>query len=97
MGIAPSAHPSPLGVLGGDAAGFPNGRRLGDDVTDIELRALAGGTVLTPDFNSAPNNILGDGVNKNDLPFLARFPYVATPHQGYDHTHHAVGSTTTCC
>ena len=41
--------------------------------------------VLTPDFNRSPNNILGDGVNKNDRAFLARFPYVGTPHQGYDH------------
>jgi len=41
-------------VLGGDLAGFPNGRRLADDVTDIELRALAG--VLVKGFNIAPNN-----------------------------------------
>jgi hypothetical protein len=42
-------------------AGFPNGRRLADDTPDIELRALAGGTPFTPDFNIAPNNKLGDG------------------------------------
>ena len=62
MGIAPSKTPSPLGLLGGDNDGFPNGRRLADDAPDIELRALAGGTPFTPDFNIAPNNKLGDGV-----------------------------------
>ena len=89
--IPPSGHPSPLGVLGGDTAGFPNGRRLADDVTDIELRALAGATPFTPQFNKAPNNLLGDGVDINDKPFLSTFPYVASPWQGYDATHHNVG------
>jgi hypothetical protein len=95
MAIPPTKKPNPLGVLGGDLAGFPNGRRLADDSTDVELRALAGATPFTPDFNVAPNNQLGDGVNENDKPFLDQFPYVATPHQGYDHQHHARGSTTT--
>jgi hypothetical protein len=89
--IPPSAHPSALGVLGGDTGGFPNGRRLADDVTDIELRALAGATPFTPQFNKSPNNILGDGVDTNDKPFLTTFPYEASPWQGYDHTHHRVG------
>jgi len=83
----------PMGVLAGDNAGFPNGRRLVDDVVDIALRALAGATPFTPPFNKVPNNSLGDGVNANDRPFLSAFPYVATPHQGYEHTHHKVGST----
>src|SRR5215216_7234297 len=82
MGIPPTRNPSPLGVLGGDNAGFPNGRRLADDSTDVELRALAGGTPFTPDFNIAPNNKLGDGVNTNDTPFLDQFPYVGTPTRG---------------
>ncbi len=73
-----------LGLLAGQNDGFPNGRRLGDDVLDIELRALAGGTPFTPDFNRAPNNALTDGVDANDVSFLAQFPYVAPPHQGYD-------------
>jgi hypothetical protein len=89
--IPPSAKPNPLGVLGGDNAGFPNGRRLADDVTDIELRALAGATPFTAPFNKAPNNLLGDGVDANDKPFLPAFPYEASPWQGYDHTHHRVG------
>ena len=52
VAIPPSASPNPLGVLGGDNAGFPNGRRVGDDVTDVALRVMAGATPLTPDFNS---------------------------------------------
>jgi len=90
--IAPSAAVGAgnrLGVLAGDLAGFPNGRRLEDDVVDIELRAFAQGygaflhTVLGLP-NKSPNNLLGDGVDANDKPFLAHFPYVAPPHQGYD-------------
>ena len=73
---------SSLGLLGGDVAGFPNGRRVGDDVTDIALRAVAGGTPFTPDTNKAPNNELGDGVDRNDVPYLSAFPYVALPHSG---------------
>ncbi len=103
MAIAPT-HPvgqgDPLGVLNGDLAGFPNGRRLEDDVTDVELRAVADGygSLLHGLFglpNHSPNNQLGDGVNGNDVPFLPHFPYVGTPHQGYEHEHHLVGSTTT--
>jgi len=82
MAIPPSASPDRLGLLAGQADGFPNGRRLGDDVVDIELRALAGGTPLTPAFNIFPNNGLADGVDKNDKPFLAAFPYMAHPFPG---------------
>jgi hypothetical protein len=74
-----------LGLLAGQKDGFPNGRRLGDDVVDIELRALAGGTPFTPAFNKSPNNALTDGVDHNDVPFQAHFPYLAQPHQGYEH------------
>lgn len=81
-GIAPVFTPNPLGVLGGDVAGFPNGRRLTDDVVDIALRAMAGATPLTPTFNTGINAQLGDGVGANDKPFLSVFPYVATPHAG---------------
>jgi hypothetical protein len=73
-----------LGLLAGQADGYPNGRRVGDDVVDIALRAVAGGTPFTPDFNVAPNNALTDGANQNDRPYLRTFPYLATPHQGYD-------------
>ncbi len=71
-----------LGILGGDVAGFPNGRRVGDDVVDIALRAVAGGTPFTPSTNIAPNNTLGDGVYHNDVPYLDHFPYLGTPNSG---------------
>ncbi len=73
-----------LGLLAGQADGWPNGRRVGDDVIDIALRAVAGGTPFTPEFNVAPNNQLTDGANANDRPYLQEFPYLATPHQGYE-------------
>ena len=75
---------SRLGLLGDDPAGFPNGRRVGDDVVDIALRAVAGGTPLTPGFNMSPNNTLGDGVDGNDVPYLEVFPYLAPPHPGLE-------------
>ncbi|HXG39300.1 MAG TPA: DUF4331 domain-containing protein [Candidatus Limnocylindrales bacterium] len=85
-----------LGVLDGDLAGFPNGRRLTDDVTDIELRAVAQGygaflAGLLGLPNKSPNNLLTDGVVDNDLPNLSVFPYQANPHEGYLHTHHRLG------
>jgi len=83
LGIPPNTtNPSRLGLLGGDVAGFPNGRRVFDDVVDIELRALLGGTPFTPDFNKAPNNAIGDGVAANFEGFLNRFPYLQTPNPG---------------
>jgi hypothetical protein len=74
-----------LGVLAGDNAGFPNGRRPYDDVVDIELRVIAG--VLVDGFDIAPNNQLGDGVDGPDVPYIAGFPYLATPHSGFDRLH----------
>ena len=82
VAIPPSASPNRLGLLGGDVAGFPNGRRVFDDVVDIALRAVAGGTPFTPATNVSPNNMLGDGVPNNDVPFLTRFPYLGTPQSG---------------
>ena len=76
-----------------DAAAWPNGRRPTDDVTDMALRAVADGfgdylktTYGVP--NLSPNNTIGDGVAKNDRPFLSTFPYIAVPNQGYRHDHH---------
>lgn len=80
--VTPFARISRLGLLGGDVAGFPNGRRVQDDVVDIALRAVAGGTPFMPDTNVAPNNALGDGASENDVPYLTRFPYLAPPHAG---------------
>lgn len=76
-----------LGVLGGDVCGFPNGRRLQDDVTDISLLAVAGAAypVLTEgsfDFNTDLIGVLNDGLPANDVPFQESFPYLALPHQG---------------
>lgn len=95
VAIAPSANPNRLGLLGLDFAGYPNGRRVGDDVVDIALRAVAGGTPFTPATNVAPNNTLGDGVDRNDVPYLTRFPYLGTPHSGntttgVPHEHHVL-------
>jgi hypothetical protein len=86
VGIPPAGVPNPLGVIGGDAAGFPNGRRVGDDVTDIAIRAMAGATPLTPSFNTGINAQLGDGVSANDVPYLDAFPYLGLPHSGNPRT-----------
>ncbi len=77
LGVPPSANPNRLGVLGGDLQGFPDGRRLTDDVTDIALRVVAGALK----GNNVP---LGDGVDANDKPFLSTFPYLAEPTSGFD-------------
>ena len=82
MEIPPTLSPNRMGVLGGDLAGFPNGRRVGDDVLDIVLQAAAGATPLTPAYNRFPNNSLGDNVGGNDVPYLPYFPYLAIPHAG---------------
>ncbi len=86
-GVPPTAvgSTSRLGLLGGDAAGYPNGRRLIDDVVDISLRAVVG--VLNPAFNVFPNNRLGDGVNVNDATFRTSFPYLADAPSGRDRRH----------
>jgi len=86
-GVAPTPLPSArrLGVLAGDNAGYPNGRRLFDDVVDISLRVVAG--ILSPGFNVSPNNRLGDGVNTNDVPFRITFPYLADAPSGRDRRH----------
>jgi hypothetical protein len=76
---------STLGVLGGDVAGFPNGRRLSDDTVDEALRVVLG--VLLPDHQALADTI-GDGVDANDVAFLGSFPYVAYPHSGSDATPH---------
>ena len=83
LAVPVTAKPNRMGVLGGDAQGFPNGRRLGDDVVDVFLRLAAGGTPFTPAFNHSPNNALGDGVDASDKPLLNHFPFVGTPIDGY--------------
>ncbi|MFI0039031.1 DUF4331 domain-containing protein [Streptomyces mutabilis] len=73
--VAPAAAPERLGVLDGDNAGFPNGRRLTDDVIDAALQVVEGELVGSP-------NDLGDAVDANDKEFGKAFPYVAHPTEG---------------
>jgi Domain of unknown function (DUF4331) len=85
----PSAKQSIYGLLGGDAAGFPNGRRVTDDVVAIELRALAGVTYPLIDKNFKPDAAAGqltDGLTPASVhaPYLGHFPYLGVPYSGYD-------------
>lgn len=77
LGVAPNPSPNRFGVLANDTQGFPNGRRLGDDVVDISLRVVGG-------FLKGNKLPLGDGVDTNDQPFRTAFPYVAAPRNGFD-------------
>jgi hypothetical protein len=72
---------STLGVIGGDIAGYPNGRRLADDVIDISLQVVMGELVGQP-------NDLGDAVDANDFDFGDSFPYVSLPTAGSDSNPH---------
>jgi len=92
VGVAPTnpATASRLGVLGGDNAGFPNGRRLFDDITDATLRVVVGGVLVSPPFpgfNAAVNGRLGDGVNINDTAYRTAFPYLGNSPSGRDRRH----------
>ena len=80
LGVPPSDAENRFGVIGGDMAGFPNGRRLADDVVDITLRVVGG--YLVPEDQGGKKLPLGDGVDRNNLDFLATFPYVAPPQPG---------------
>jgi hypothetical protein len=82
LSIAPTAavgKGNRLGVLGGDLAGYPNGRRLEDDVIDISERAVGGALI----GHALP---LGDGVDANDVPLQPSFPYEPDPFSGFDNT-----------
>ena len=86
--IRPSASPSLYGLLGGDLAGFPNGRRVSDDVVAVELRAIAGATYALVDKTYTPDaaaSAITDGLTPTDLdvPYLTSFPYLGVPHSGY--------------
>jgi hypothetical protein len=108
MAVGPTAAigaGNTLGVLAGDLAGFPNGRRLEDDVVDIEVRAIAQGygavvkaVAGLPD--KKPNNSIGDGDNQNNVGdaanhkgFSSEFPYIRSPKSGYDPTNHVSDGT----
>jgi len=83
-GVPPTPMPyrKRLGLLAGDAAGFPNGRRVSDDVFDITLRSAAG-ILAGPQYNY----LFGDGVNTNDVPYQETFPYVAWAQSGRQRRH----------
>lgn len=95
MAIPPSATPNVNGILGGDLAGFPNGRRVFDDVVTIELRAIAGLTIPLVDPAYTPDGAAGlinDGTQQlGDVTFLDVFPYLDHPVSGYDTVPLAVG------
>ncbi len=89
VAIKPSGAPSIYGILGGDLAGFPNGRRVFDDVVAVELRALAGVTYALVDKSYTPDaaaGVLTDGLTPADLtaPYLGIFPYLGVPHSGFN-------------
>jgi len=75
-----------LGFIAGDTAGFPNGRRVSDDVTDVSARAVAG-ILAGGVFAGFPNNSIGDGVNANDRPYQETFPYVPFANNGRNTRH----------
>jgi hypothetical protein len=89
LAIPPAAGPSPFGILGGDLAGFPNGRRVFDDVVAIELRAIAGATYALVDPTFTPDDAaaaVDDGVTPDDVgrPYLDWFPYLGVPSSGFE-------------
>jgi hypothetical protein len=88
MAIPPSSSPSIMGLLGGDAAGFPNGRRPADDVVAIELQAVAGAVypLVDPTYTvDGAVPLVDDGVTPDDLivKFQSTFPYLGNPHSGF--------------
>jgi hypothetical protein len=79
------AKASPGGLVAGDAAGYPNGRRVIDDVVTIELRALAGATIPLVDKTFTPDGAASLVTDGSPMPpYLSKFPYLNTPHDGFD-------------
>lgn len=90
MAIQPTgtngAGTSNLGLVGGDLAGYPNGRRVTDDVVSIALKAVAGATIPLVDKSYTPDAAVAavtQGVASNSLAFQGAFPYLADPHPGF--------------
>jgi hypothetical protein len=76
------------GLLGNDLAGFPNGRRVWDDVVTIELRALAGATYALVEPSYKPDKAASevtDGLTPRSVSagYLNQFPYLGTPYSGF--------------
>ncbi len=90
VAIPPTAtNPSALGVVGGDLAGFPNGRRVFDDVVTVELRAIAGVTYPLVNAGYKPDgaaSLITDGLDQTSTRYLSEFPYLGTPQSGYETT-----------
>ena len=87
VAIPPSGSPNRLGVIAGDPAGYPNGRRVADDVVSIELKAIAGATYPLIDHTFTPDAAVGavdQGLNPATIPYLPSFPYLPTPKSGFD-------------
>jgi hypothetical protein len=88
MAIPPNtANPNPLGIIGGDLAGFPNGRRVFDDTVTIEIRAVAGVTYPLIDHTFTPDGaaaLVTDGLTPGSDRYISHFPYLGTPLDGYD-------------
>lgn len=87
MAIPPSGSPNPLGVVGGDLAGFPNGRRVFDDVVTIEIRAIAGVTIPLVDPTFTPDgaaSAVDDGTGPGSGRYISQFPYLANPLSGFN-------------
>ena len=87
VAVPPSEQPNNLGLVAGDAAGFPNGRRVDDDVVTIELRAIAGLTIPLVDPSYTPDAVVGqvaDGTSPRlNTPTTSTFPYLGLPGGGY--------------
>ncbi|WP_127783235.1 DUF4331 domain-containing protein [Rhodococcus sp. X156] len=86
MAIPPATALREYGVLVGDLAGFPNGRRVPDDVADVELRAVAGATIPVVDSGYVPDlavALLGDYAGQENGPLLSSFPYLNIPNSGF--------------
>jgi hypothetical protein len=86
VAIQPSSNPNNLGLVAGDAAGFPNGRRLDDDVVTIELRAVAGLTIPLVDPSFTPDgaaSVVEDGTTNTNAGTTHTFPYLGLPGGGY--------------
>ena len=80
------SKPSPLGLLGGDLAGFPNGRRVFDDVVNIELQAVAGLTYPLVNPSYTPDGAasqLTQGLTPGKGRYQSTFPYLGLPHDGF--------------
>jgi hypothetical protein len=86
LAVPPTKKPNDGGLVAGDAAGFPNGRRISDDVVTIELRAIAGATIPLVDPSYTPDGAAGaitDGTTNTSAPLLKVFPYLGLPGGGY--------------